>query len=158
MALTLRLVAGLTAAEIARAFLQDEPQVVRRIAGAKQTLAEEGVGFTRPSEAAMPGRLASVLEVVYLVLNEGYAATAGQDLIRADLCREALRLGRMLATRLGSDLQASHQEQEARSQGSGPHDGSDSLRRGDAGRPAGHHRMGQVERCERHGRRVGPGA
>ena len=98
VALTLRLVAGLTAAEIARAFLHDEPQVVRRVAAAKQTLAEEGVGFTRPSDAAMPGRLTSVLEVVYLVFNEGYSATEGQDLIRADLCREALRLGRMLAT------------------------------------------------------------
>jgi len=98
VALTLRLVAGLTAAEIARAFLQDEPQVVRRIAAAKRTLAEEGAGFTRPSGDAMPGRLASVLEVVYLVFNEGYSATGGRDLIRADLCREALRLGRMLAT------------------------------------------------------------
>ncbi|WP_317620723.1 RNA polymerase sigma factor [Actinoplanes sp. KI2] len=98
VALTLRLVAGLTAAEIARAFLQDEPRVVRRIAAAKQTLAREGAGFARPSDADLPGRLTSVLEVVYLVFNEGYSATEGQDLIRADLCREALRLGRMLAT------------------------------------------------------------
>jgi RNA polymerase sigma factor (sigma-70 family) len=97
VALTLRLVAGLSAAEIARAFLLDEQRVVRRIAAAKQTLAEEGAGFTRPSTDALPGRIGSVLEVLYLVFNEGYAATAGQDLIRADLCREALRLGRMLA-------------------------------------------------------------
>ncbi|WP_433361633.1 DUF6596 domain-containing protein [Actinoplanes sp. CA-142083] len=94
VALTLRLVAGLSAAEIARAFLLDEPQVVRRIAAAKQTLADEGVDFAKQTS---PGRLDSVLEVLYLVFNEGYAATAGQDLIRADLCREALRLGRMLA-------------------------------------------------------------
>ena len=106
VALTLRLVAGLTAAEIARAFLQDEPQVVRRIATAKRTLAEEGVGFTQPPGEAMPGRLASVLEVVYLVFNEGYSATAGQDLIRADLCREALRLGRMLATLAPDEAEA----------------------------------------------------
>lgn len=94
VALTLRLVAGLSAAEIARAFLLDEPQVVRRISAAKQTLANEGVDFASQQS---PGRLDSVLEVLYLVFNEGYAATAGQDLIRADLCREALRLGRMLA-------------------------------------------------------------
>ncbi|WP_433293218.1 DUF6596 domain-containing protein [Actinoplanes sp. CA-030573] len=97
VALTLRLVGGLTAYEIGRAFLLDEPQVVRRIAAAKQTLADEGVGFARPAGDAMPGRLSSVLEVLYLIFNEGYAATAGQDLVRADLCREALRLGRMLA-------------------------------------------------------------
>jgi RNA polymerase sigma factor (sigma-70 family) len=94
VALTLRLVAGLSAAEIARAFLLDEPRVVRRIAAAKQTLADEGVDFASQQS---PGRLDSVLEVLYLVFNEGYSASAGQDLIRADLCREALRLGRMLA-------------------------------------------------------------
>ncbi|GIM88446.1 RNA polymerase sigma factor [Paractinoplanes toevensis] len=97
IALTLRLVAGLTNAEIARAFLLDEPRVTRRIAAAKQTLADEGAGFTQPDAASLAGRLASVLEVLYLVFNEGYAATAGDDLIRGDLCREALRLGRMLA-------------------------------------------------------------
>ncbi|GIF20694.1 hypothetical protein Ate02nite_34240 [Paractinoplanes tereljensis] len=97
IALTLRLVAGLSNAEIARAFLLDEPRVTRRIAAAKQTLADEGAGFTRPDAEALAGRLSSVLEVLYLVFNEGYAATAGDDLIRGDLCREALRLGRMLA-------------------------------------------------------------
>ncbi|MFI5890366.1 DUF6596 domain-containing protein [Actinoplanes sp. NPDC051513] len=103
VALTLRLVAGLSAAEIARAFLLDEPQVVRRIAAAKQTLADEGVDF---ASHASPGRLDSVLEVLYLVFNEGYSATAGQDLIRADLCREALRLGRMLAELAPAEAEA----------------------------------------------------
>jgi RNA polymerase sigma factor (sigma-70 family) len=97
VALTLRLVGGLTAYEIARAFLQDEPQVVRRIGAAKQILADAGVGFARPDAVDLPERLGSVLEVLYLIFNEGYAATTGQDLIRADLCREALRLVRMLA-------------------------------------------------------------
>ncbi|GIE06664.1 DUF6596 domain-containing protein [Paractinoplanes durhamensis] len=97
IALTLRLVAGLANAEIARAFLVDEPRVARRIAAAKQILAAEGAGFTRPGTASTAGRLSSVLEVLYLIFNEGYSATAGEDLIRADLCREALRLGRMLA-------------------------------------------------------------
>jgi RNA polymerase sigma factor (sigma-70 family) len=97
VALTLRLVAGLTAAEIARAFLLDEPQVVRRIAAAKQTLAAAGAGFARPSGADFPGRLASVLEVVYLIFNEGYSATAGEDWLRPALCEDAQRLGRVLA-------------------------------------------------------------
>ncbi|MEU8240374.1 DUF6596 domain-containing protein [Actinoplanes missouriensis] len=91
VALTLRVVAGLSPAEIARAFLVAEPVIVRRIAGAKRTLAESGVAY-EPSAA-----LTSVLEVIYLIFNEGYAATSGGDLIRADLCLEALRLGRLLA-------------------------------------------------------------
>jgi RNA polymerase sigma factor (sigma-70 family) len=91
VALTLRVVAGLSPAEIARAFLVGEQVIAQRIAGAKRTLAESNVAF-EPS-----AQLSSVLEVVYLIFNEGYAATSGTDLIRADLCLEALRLGRMLA-------------------------------------------------------------
>ncbi len=94
VALTLRLVAGLTAAEIARAFLTHETQINQRIATAKRRLAEAGVSL---QESTVDDRLPSVLGVVYLIFNEGYSATAGEDLIRADLCREALRLGRMLA-------------------------------------------------------------
>jgi RNA polymerase sigma factor (sigma-70 family) len=94
VALTLRLVAGLTAAEIARAFLTHEAQINQRIASAKRRLAEARASLL---ESTSDDRLPSVLGVVYLIFNEGYSATAGDDLIRADLCREALRLGRMLA-------------------------------------------------------------
>ncbi|WIM95179.1 RNA polymerase sigma factor [Actinoplanes oblitus] len=97
VALTLRVVAGLSPAEIARAFLVGEPVVAQRIAAAKRTLAESGVAYGLPSGAESSGRLASVLEVVYLVFNEGYAATSGDDLMRPGLCLEALRLGRLLA-------------------------------------------------------------
>jgi len=97
VALTLRLLGGLTAAEIGRAFLAGETRIARRIAAAKQTLAAEGVEFELPSGPELAARLSSVLGVLYLIFNEGYSATAGDELIRADLCREALRLGRMLA-------------------------------------------------------------
>ncbi|MCF2529282.1 DUF6596 domain-containing protein [Yinghuangia soli] len=97
VALTLRLLGGLTAAEIARAFLTVEPLVARRIATAKQTLADAGVAFELPDGAELADRLASVLEVVYLIFNEGYSATSGDDLMRPGLCLEALRLGRLLA-------------------------------------------------------------
>ena len=97
IALTLRLVAGLTSAEIARAFLTDEQTVLRRVAAAKRTLAEQGARFEAPSAEERDERLASVLGVVYLVFNEGYAATSGDDLMRPGLCLEALRLGRQLA-------------------------------------------------------------
>ncbi|ROO86383.1 RNA polymerase sigma factor (sigma-70 family) [Actinocorallia herbida] len=97
VALTLRLVGGLSAAEIARAFLTTEPEVVRRIAGARASLARAGVAFDRPEGAEFTTRLRSVLGVVYLVFNEGYSATSGADLLRPDLVREALRLGRTLA-------------------------------------------------------------
>jgi RNA polymerase sigma factor (sigma-70 family) len=96
-ALTLRVVGGLTAAEIARAFLVPEPRIAQRLAVAKRTLAEAGVPFELPGAGELAARLASVLEVVYLVFNEGYSATAGTDLMRPDLCLEALRLGRLLA-------------------------------------------------------------
>jgi len=97
VALTLRLLGGLTAGEIARAFLVSEQTVVQRVARAKQTLADAGVAFELPAGAELAERLSSVLEVVYLVFNEGYSATSGEDLIRPTLCLEALRLGRMLA-------------------------------------------------------------
>jgi RNA polymerase sigma factor (sigma-70 family) len=97
VALTLRLLGGLTPGEIARAFLVGEPRIVQRIATAKRTLAEQSVPFELPGRAELAGRLSSVLEVVYLIFNEGYSATSGDDLIRPGLCLEALRLGRLLA-------------------------------------------------------------
>jgi RNA polymerase sigma factor (sigma-70 family) len=96
-ALTLRLLGGLTTSEIARAFLVPESTVAQRIVRAKRTLAEAGVPFEVPGEGELGDRLASVLEVVYLIFNEGYAATAGDDLMRPALCEDALRLGRGLA-------------------------------------------------------------
>ena len=96
VALTLRLLGGLTTDEIARAFLVPEPTVAQRIVRAKRTLAERQVPFEVPRRADLPERLSSVLEVVYLVFNEGYAATAGDDWMRPALCEEALRLGRVL--------------------------------------------------------------
>ena len=95
-ALTLRLLCGFTTEEIARAFLVPEPTVAQRIVRAKRTLAKAGVPFEVPRGAELAARLGSVLEVVYLVFNEGYAATGGEDLIRPGLCDEALRLGRIL--------------------------------------------------------------
>jgi RNA polymerase sigma factor (sigma-70 family) len=97
VALTLRLLGGLTTEEIARAFLVPEPTIGQRISRAKRMLADAGVGFEVPDGEERAERLASVLEVVYLVFNEGYSATAGDQWIRHDLCDEALRLGRILA-------------------------------------------------------------
>ncbi|MGQ0569173.1 MAG: RNA polymerase sigma factor [Armatimonadota bacterium] len=97
VALTLRLLGGLTTAEIARAFLVREPTVAQRIVRAKRTLAEARVPFEVPRKDELAARLSSVLEVVYLVFNEGYSATAGDDWMRPALCEEALRLGRILA-------------------------------------------------------------
>ena len=96
-ALTLRLMGGLTTDEIARAFLAPEPTVAQRIVRAKRTLAEKQIPFEVPRGAEMEERLGSVLEVIYLIFNEGYAATAGADWTRPGLCEEALRLGRVLA-------------------------------------------------------------
>lgn len=96
-ALTLRLVGGLTTAEIARAFLVPEPTIAQRIVRAKRAIAAAGVPFEVPGGADRAGRLASVLEVIYLVFNEGYAATAGEELLRPALCEEAMRLARVLA-------------------------------------------------------------
>ena len=96
-ALTLRLLGGLTTAEIARAFLTPEPTIAQRIVRAKRTLAEKHIPFEVPRGPELAARLSSVLEVIYLIFNEGYSATAGDDLIRPTLCEDALRLGRILA-------------------------------------------------------------
>jgi predicted RNA polymerase sigma factor len=96
-ALTLRLLGGLATDEIARAFLTPEPTIAQRIVRAKRTLAAARVPFELPPRDELGGRLSSVLEVIYLVFNEGYSATAGDDLIRPSLQGEALRLGRILA-------------------------------------------------------------
>jgi len=96
-ALTLRLLGGLTTEEIARAFLVPEATVAQRIVRAKRTLADAGVPFEVPRGADLKARLASVLEVIYLIFNEGYAATAGDDWVRPALCEDALRLGRIVA-------------------------------------------------------------
>ena len=97
VALTLRLLGGLTTPEVARAFLVSEATVAQRIVRAKRTLSAAHVPFEVPARDELPGRLASVLEVIYLIFNEGYAATAGDDLLRPELSEEALRLGRILA-------------------------------------------------------------
>jgi len=97
VALTLRMLGGLTTDEIARAFLVPEPTIAQRIVRAKKALAKARVPFEVPRGADRAARLSSVLEVLYLVFNEGYAATAGEDLMRPTLCEEALRLGRVLA-------------------------------------------------------------
>jgi len=97
VALTLRLLGGLTTDEIARAFLVPEPTIAQRIVRAKRTLREARVPFEMPRPADRPARLSSVLEVIYLIFNEGYSATAGEDWVRPGLCEDALRLGRILA-------------------------------------------------------------
>ncbi|HZY48145.1 MAG TPA: RNA polymerase sigma factor [Devosia sp.] len=101
-ALTLRLVGGLTTAEIARAYLVPEPTIQQRIVRAKKTLADAGVPFEVPRGPERQARIGSVLEVLYLIFNEGYSATAGDDWMRTELCDEALRVGRILA-RLAPD-------------------------------------------------------
>jgi len=97
VALTLRLLGGLTTDEIARAFLVPEATIAQRIVRAKRTLAEKGVPFEVPRGADLASRLSSVLEVVYLIFNEGYSATAGDDWVRPALCDDALRLGRVIS-------------------------------------------------------------
>jgi RNA polymerase sigma factor (sigma-70 family) len=97
VALTLRLLGGLTTEEIARAFLVPTPTIAQRIVRAKRTLADAHVPFEVPRGAELAGRLSSVLEVIYLIFNEGYSATAGDDWMRPALCEDALRLGRILA-------------------------------------------------------------
>src|SRR5438270_4839796 len=97
VALTLRLLGGLTTQEIARAFLIPEPTVAQRIVRAKRTLREARVPFEVPRGPDLAARLSSVLEVIYLIFNEGYSATAGEDWMRPALCEDALRLGRILA-------------------------------------------------------------
>ncbi|MER6449013.1 RNA polymerase subunit sigma-24 [Streptomyces venezuelae] len=106
IALTLRLMGGLTTQEIARAFLTSEATVAQRIVRAKRTLAKAGVPFEVPYGADRDARLSSVLEVIYLVFNEGYAATAGEDLVRPALCEDALRLARVLAALMPEEPEA----------------------------------------------------
>ena len=106
VALTLRMLGGLSTPEIARAFLQPEPTVAQRIVRAKRTLAEKQVPFEVPRKAELPERLDAVLEVLYLVFNEGYAATSGEDWMRPALCEEALRLGRVLVGLLPNEPEA----------------------------------------------------
>ena len=96
-ALTLRLIGGLTSDEIARAFLVAEPTIQQRIVRAKRTLSDAKVAFEVPRGAELEARLSSVLSVIYLIFNEGYSATAGEDWMRPQLCQEAVRLGRILA-------------------------------------------------------------
>jgi RNA polymerase sigma factor (sigma-70 family) len=105
VALTLRLLGGLTTEEIARAFLVPEPTIAQRIVRAKRTLAEARVPFEVPRGEELAARLPSVLEVIYLVFNEGYAATRGDAWVRADLCEDALRLGRILAELLPGEAE-----------------------------------------------------
>jgi RNA polymerase sigma factor (sigma-70 family) len=102
-ALTLRLIGGLTTDEIARAFLCGEPTVAQRIVRAKKALRKAGLAYEVPRGPELRIRLASVLEVIYLIFNEGYAATAGEDLIRPSLCAEAQRLGRVLAAAMPNE-------------------------------------------------------
>jgi len=106
IALTLRLLGGLTTEEIARGFLAAEPTIAKRIVRAKRTLASRQVPFEVPPPAERPARLASLLEVLYLVFNEGYSAMAGDDWMRPALCREALRLGRVLAELIPAEPEA----------------------------------------------------
>ena len=104
-ALTLRVVGGLTTDEIARAFLSSEATIAQRIVRAKKSIAKAGLTFEAPRGAERAARLPSVLEVIYLIFNEGYAATAGDDLVRPGLCLEAQRLGRMLAGLMPEDAE-----------------------------------------------------
>ncbi|MFO1142296.1 MAG: DUF6596 domain-containing protein [Amaricoccus sp.] len=106
-ALTLRLIGGLTTPEIARAFLAPEPTIAQRIVRAKRSLRDAGLVFEVPRGPDRAARVTSVLEVIYLIFNEGYSATAGEDLVRPELCGEAQRLGRILAGLMPDEPEAS---------------------------------------------------
>lgn len=103
IALTLKTVAGLSTAEIARAFLSSESTIAQRIVRAKRALSDGRIGFAAPTAEEMPERLPTVLSVIYLIFNEGYSASSGDDWFRPELCRDALRLGRMLCNLLPNE-------------------------------------------------------
>jgi RNA polymerase sigma-70 factor (ECF subfamily) len=108
VALTLKAVSGFSVAEIARAFLAEEPTIAQRLVRAKRRIREAGITLALPSLDELPGRLDSVLQVLYLVFNEGYGAHAGEDLVREDLCGEAIRLAQLLASRPDTGLPKVH--------------------------------------------------